>query len=301
MPPPKQIIKLASKLDDSVNFVLPNGQETRYVRRQGSDYIIVYLSSHNGCNKSCRFCHLTQTNQTDFVSASYTDMVIQAITVLQHYEKEVKEGRQTPVEKVHFNWMARGEPLSNQILFKRWTELSNELIQIASEFGLKECNFNISSIFPKLDDGKERQRVYLIPSKTNTPTIYYSLYSLNENFRKRWLPKAEEPVIALTALVDWQRYTGGSVVLHWAFIKGDNDSKEQVQEIINLVKASGLIARFNLVRYNPFSSNQGQESSEEVVQERFKQLSEAMKVPGSRIVPRVGFDVAASCGMFIKQ
>ena len=53
------------------------------------------------------------------------------------------------------------------------------------------------------------------------------------------------------------------------------------------------------MRYNPYSPAQGRESAEEVVQERFEQLSSAMKLSGSKIIPRVGRDIAASCGMFI--
>ena len=67
-----------------------------------------------------------------------------------------------------------------------------------------------------------------------------------------------------------------------------------------MIKDSGIKARMNVVRYNPFGPGQGKESSEEVIQARFEQLKQVMLVPGSRIVPRVGTDVAASCGCFIE-
>ncbi len=72
---------LHSYEDKSVNFVFDNMLEARFVRRV-EDYFIVYLSSHDGCNKACRFCHLTQTKQTSFNETTLEEYLIQAKTVL---------------------------------------------------------------------------------------------------------------------------------------------------------------------------------------------------------------------------
>lgn len=285
---------LTSELDRSVNFVLPTGQEARYVRRE-DEYFIVYLSSHNGCNKACRFCHLTQTGQTDYVETTMEGFLDQAKLVLDHYRQQVSAGREAPAKRVNFNWMARGEPLDNSVVVGEWEALVANLKDLCIGLDFEAVNFNISTIVPK---------TYTAGFKfcgETQPHIYYSLYSLEERFRSRWLPKAACPEEVMDALVAWQGRTEGQVTLHWTFIEGENDSDECVAKIMRLVQQKGLDAKFNLVRYNPYSDSQGRESSEQIIEMRFQKLSSVMTAPGSRVVPRVGFDVKASCGMFVSR
>jgi 23S rRNA (adenine2503-C2)-methyltransferase len=285
---------LISTLDKSVNFVLDNGQEARYVRRE-DDYFIVYLSSHNGCNKACRFCHLTQTNQTDFVEATMDDFVIQATLVLNHYRDMVKTGQEPAASRIHFNWMARGEPLDNSVVITQWKDVVQKLTSQAYQVGITSLSFNLSTIVPATYLGD------FTFSGDVQPHIYYSLYSLEKEFRRRWLPKAKEPLSVLADLKAWQSRTNGNLTLHWAMIEGENDDSHTVDRIASAVTEIGLTAKFNLVRYNPYSSSQGNEPEENVLAQRFAQIVPVMIAPGSRIVPRVGFDVKASCGMFVES
>lgn len=300
-------LQLTSAEDASVNFVLDNGQECRYVRRT-ADYIIVYLSSHNGCNQACRFCHLTQTGQTDMVPASILEMEQQVVRVLTYYKEQVIAGKEPVAKTIHFNWMARGEPLLNPSITGEWKILSLSLRRIASGISLSlgveaedlQVKFNISTIMPKTEllDFFTRSMQNIAPQLI--PTIYYSLYSTDPSFRRRWLPKAADVESSLGKLRMFQE-NGGKIVLHWAFIRMQNDTVEEIDKIGDLIYKYEIKARFNLVRYNPFSHAQGQESYEEVIQARFEQMKRYMTVPGSRIVPRVGFDVSASCGMFVPK
>jgi 23S rRNA (adenine2503-C2)-methyltransferase len=282
---------LKSKIDASVNYVdwVPEGGafESRFVQRT-PEYFITYLSSHTGCNKACRMCHLTQTGQTMMQAATIADYVEQADRVLAHY------ATQQPAQRVNYNFMARGEPMANPSVIHDWAALRDALQARADHHGIGLAKFNLSTIMPT-----ETREVDLVKefSEPNTH-LYYSLYSMNPRFRKRWLPKAIEPELALDKLAAWQHATGRIVTLHWAFIEGENDDMQTLDDIISAVHSRGLVTKLNAVRYNPYSDKQGREPSLDILNRNFQYLNEALGSAKSRIVPRVGHDVAASCGMF---
>lgn len=283
---------LRSAEDRSVNLIRPKGEgffEARYVRRT-EDYFICYVSSQSGCNLSCRFCHLTKTRQTSFDQADLADFTSQIDAVLAHHRAS-----ETPSPKMNVNFMARGEPLLNPVVRTGMKGLHDHVLSAITDAGVSEVVYNPSSIFPK---GTED--LCLADAFGDLPiTPFWSLYSLNLRFRKRWLPKAIAPDDALIKLLNFQQATGREVVLHWALIAGENDSDQDFEEIANLVELSGLEARLNLVRYNPADEKSGVEAPEDRYQAALDIIGGVMKRPGSRIVPRVGFDVKASCGMFV--
>lgn len=281
-------LQLDSELDMSRNFIFDKGFEARFVRRT-DDYFICYLSSHTGCNKSCRFCHLTQTGQTGFLEASIDELIDQATAVFQYY------ATQKPAERVHINWMARGEPLASSVIRGCWPELSNRLLELCARYGLakERVTFKMSSIFPS------DENVDLSKFEINKPDIYYSLYSLDPHFRRRWIPKSEDPVAVFKKLKAYSD-SGGRVIIHHALIENENSSEDDATLIGDFIKSYDLNCKINIVRYNPFDARCGEEASEVAIQSYFNRITPYMKQEGSRIVPRVGFDVKASCGMFVE-
>lgn len=286
-----QTTVLPSSLDASVNWVtegdFPGKIEARYVRRC-RNYFICYLSSQTGCDKACRMCHLTQTGQTRMVDVDLDDYFRQAADVLAHYDT------QEPAEIVHFNFMARGEVFANPNVREHGDELIDGLAEMAVARNLVP-RFKFSTIMP--EELCEIELAKLFPR--HNPDIYYSLYSVNPAFRRRWLPKALPAELALAKLARYQDVTRKIPVIHFAFIEGENDSAEDVEAICEAINAAGLRVDINVVAYNPFSPQQGREPAANVI-ERNARIFGAL-LPGAevKLVNRVGFDVKASCGMFV--
>jgi adenine C2-methylase RlmN of 23S rRNA A2503 and tRNA A37 len=99
-------------------------------------------------------------------------------------------------------------------------------------------------------------------------------------------------------LKDYQDHSKKAIKIHYAFIKGENDSLDDLEDICTYVYRHDLNVEFNLVRYNPASTEQGEESSQETIDRNISFLRRNLsgKV---QIIPRVGVDVAASCGCFV--
>ncbi len=282
---------LNSEIDRSVNFVeeqLVGFIESRFVRKC-DEYFVAYLSSQTGCNRGCTFCHLTATGQTSFVDSSHNDFMAQAIQVFKHYRKQ-----NSAAKYMHYSFMARGEPLANKILLESGDELLLKLGQVAKEEGLP-AKFNISTIMPMTLKNSLTDIFNYI-----SPTIYYSLYSTNVEWRKKWMPAAMDPIAALLMIKEYQEFSKKIIKIHFPFIAGENDSEEDIHRVCDAIKKINLICEFNLVRYNPAAPDQGVESSEEVISRNVNIFKERFNFDSKvKIIPRVGFDVKASCGMFV--
>ena len=289
------LVVLKSKEDDSVNFVSrregPGFFEARYVRRR-PDYFVAYLSSQSGCAQACRMCHLTATGQNLDVDALPKDFLLQAQRVLEWYDQSGKEAK-----VVHFNFMARGEPLKN-----RWLrEEGDKVLELLATEALSRSLFPrylISTIMPV---GMKYNFRLTDSFKVFHPEIYYSVYSVDEAFRRRWLPFAMPVKGALLILKDYQEMTSKIPKLHWAFIRGQNDSAESMARLCDAVNGIGLRVDVNIVRYNPYSEKYGEESGEDVIYRNAEILKTSLPLSNVQVVKRVGFDVMASCGMFVGQ
>ena len=209
--------------------------------------------------------------------------------VLDHYRRFAP-----PARSVHFNFMARGEPLANPFLLAHADELLGDLARRAVALDLRP-RYLVSTIFPRDLGGRLLEDIFV----TYQPEIYYSLYSMSETFRRRWLPKACPPEEALDRLASWQRSSYKIFKIHYAFIAGENDSEADVHAICDALEQRRLMVHVNIVRYNPLDPRRhGVEPPEEIIQRNARIYQSRLPQARVRVIPRVGFDVQASCGMF---
>ena len=300
-----QTAKFFSKIDESVNTVL-DGFETRYVRREDAD--IIYLSSFKGCDLACRMCHLTQQGQTDMTAATHQDFITQAVESLREmmiYRRSIGD---LDIKTIHFNFMARGEPLKNQVILHEFDKLAQDLISVTvDETGLVypialDIKFKISTVLPDLyqydAEGRIVGGIERLAFKKHKPEIYYSIYSTDANFRRRWLPKAWPVQDALRVLANYDT-DGGTVRFHSPFIFAENDDMIEVDNVIRAINYYSLPKKFNIIRYN----SPDESKSQETPMEHLLSIKHYLELKGFEVqmVERVGEDVQASCGMFYAE
>ena len=298
---------LRSKTDNSVNWINPFKNsviETRYVRR-GEHYISAYLSSQNGCNMGCKFCWLTVTKQDSFKHVDIPAFSMQLGHVLDHAKEIDSDVKKRKKVRVNINMMSRGEPLANRYIVNRYREFYEALEDMVVDSGYKEMKMNISTIMPHTMKQRELTDV-LCTSRNDNTNIYYSLYSIKEQFRKKWIPNALPYKKALRKLKNYQDKSGKPIAIHFALIEGENDNVEDVQDMCDILREYNFERlKFNLVRFNPHPSmSQYKEPTQEKMDRIFDMLKKVAKdetivTNKSRTVPRAGPDVFASCGMFI--
>jgi adenine C2-methylase RlmN of 23S rRNA A2503 and tRNA A37 len=154
--------------------------------------------------------------------------------------------------------------------------------------------FNISTIMPKTLGNRKLSDIFGLI----TPTIYYSLYSLEEDFRIEWIPQGMDTDLAFKNLKDYQRITKKIIKFHQTLIENVNDSFENAVSIAAKIQEYKLLSEYQIVRYNSFSDNEGKESSEEHIEAWITQMDRLLVYSEVKILNRVGHDVNASCGMF---
>ena len=87
------------------------------------------------------------------------------------------------------------------------------------------------------------------------------------------------------------------IKIHGCFIKGENDSNEDLVELTDRINEFELNVEYNIVRFNPDVNSLYQES------DRLEEISKMLRYftnscGGVRLIPRVGPSAYASCGMF---
>lgn len=305
-----QLLNKMSSNDGSINYIMkpqsllnnndPNSLvECRYVRRSPS-YISAYVSSHTGCKMGCTFCWLTQSSQKSFRHTTINDFCEQLNTILVNSPDSFDDRKNI---RVNINFMARGEAMANKYIVNNYSELYDELGNTAKKNGYDKIKINISSIYPTSLSGHSLNDIF----KNRPVNFYYSIYSINQKFRREFLPSALPVEYALDNLKSLQdKHNDNTVVFHCAFIKGHNDDINDVQKMADLIKSYNFKkTKFNLVRLNPYIKNGKpimMESDMSTLRNIFNIMNSAVTnkvdTQKSRIINRIGPDVFASCGMF---
>ena len=227
----------------------------------------VCVSTQVGCAVGCQFC---MTGQSGLLRQISSAEIVAQVVLARSLRK---------VDKVVF--MGMGEPSHN---------LDNvleaiELLATHGAIGHKNL------VFSTVGDPRAFER---LPQGQVKPALAVSLHTTDAALRARLLPRA--PRISPAELVEqaesYAQATGYPIQYQWTLLAGINDSNEEVERLIPLLK--GKKAMMNFIPFNSVEGSGFQRPSEE----RAWEMTQALRRHGIIACLRdsAGQDVDGGCG-----
>jgi 23S rRNA (adenine2503-C2)-methyltransferase len=146
--------------------------------------------------------------------------------------------------------LARTKRKVSKVVFMGMGEPSHNLDNVLEAIDLLGTIGNIGHknlVFSTVGDERAFER---LPQGRVKPALALSLHTTKADLRERLLPRA--PRISPEELVDhaerYARLTGYPVQYQWTLIDGVNDSEEEIEGIVRLLK--GKYALMNMIPYN---------------------------------------------------
>ncbi|QRM18908.1 RNA methyltransferase [Dechloromonas sp. TW-R-39-2] len=185
------------------------------------------VSTQVGCAVGCLFCMTGQEGLLRQVGSA--EIVAQVILAR----------RMRKVSRVVF--MGMGEPSHNL------DNVMEAIETLGTSAGIGHKNL----VFSTVGDRRAFERLPQGPVK---PALALSLHTTQADLRARLLPKA--PRIAPDELVElgeqYARATGYPIQYQWTLLAGVNDSDEELEGIIRLLKG-----KYAMMNFIPYNSNEG--------------------------------------------
>lgn len=225
------------------------------------------VSTQVGCAVGCLFCMTGQEGLLRQVGSA--EIVAQVVLAR----------RQRKVTRVVF--MGMGEPSHNL------DNVMEAIETLGTVAGIGHKNL----VFSTVGDRRAFERLPQGPVK---PALALSLHTTKAELRTKLLPKA--PRIDPDELVDlgehYARTTGYPIQYQWTLLAGINDSDEEVEGIIRLLKG-----KYAMMNFIPYNSNEGL-GFERPSWERASQLAGRLHQSGilARLRNSAGQDVDGGCG-----
>ncbi|MFC1666998.1 23S rRNA (adenine(2503)-C(2))-methyltransferase RlmN [Candidatus Omnitrophota bacterium] len=229
-------IKLKERLEsidgtEKFLFELSDGNFIETVLIYADKRRTVCLSTQVGCKYACRFC---ASGLKGFVRNLYSSEIINQILSLQH-----AFGRQI----TNFVFMGMGEPLDNYENVSKSIVIMNS--REALGIGARRITLSTCGIIP----GIERFKRLGIQAN-----LSISLHATNNKLRDFLMPinkiyPLEKLILSCERFI---QQTGRKLTLEYVLIKGKNDSSDDAQKLLSIVKR--LKAKVNLIPYSPVSN-----------------------------------------------
>lgn len=231
----------------------------------------VCISTQVGCKMGCKFCASTLDGWVRNLSAG--EMLAQVYLIQKISEERVS----------NVVLMGTGEPLDNYEQFVKFVKM------ISDENGLhiSQRNLTVSTcgIVPMM---------YRLAEEHFQITLALSLHASNQDKRLELMPIANQYPLeeVMQACKYYFEQTGRRITFEYSLVGGVNDSRQDVEQLIHLVK--GLNCHMNLIPVNPIKERSFVQSQQDVILS-FKNKLEKNGI-NVTIRREMGRDIDGACG-----
>ena len=279
-----QIVTEQISIDKTHKWLLEfaDGQRVEMVYIPEEDRGAVCISTQVGCAMGCRFCHTGSQKLTrNLTAGEIVGQFMVARDVYNEWPTKTDENRMLSNIVV----MGMGEPLQNvENVIKAMNIITDgEGIAVSR----RRITLSTSGIAPKIVEVAEATGVRLaISLHAPTDEIRSQIMPINKKY-----PLAE----VMKACQNYQSKDGSRyITFEYLMLNGVNDSIENANQLINLMKKYQINAKFNLIAFNPWPGCGFEPSSNNRIHAFAKVLNHAGYAAPIR-TPR-GQDILAACG-----
>lgn len=283
-------------------FKVRNGIIEMSLLMNKDDMDVVCVPTHHFCNMGCKMCHLTNNKlNKKMVPINIEDF----LNCLVKSVCNSKGFRRTKKKKLLISFMGVGEPLLNLELIEK---VYKSEIYIKDRLGYDDISYALASMMPNNNILKLIELV----NNINMPLkIHFSLHNPIDLKRKELIPSTNVSVEkALNNLVNYrniiqsnkrimEKYikfhrTNDPIEIHYTLIDNVNDSDEELNNMISLLKKYRIPIKF--LKFNP-TSTMSISRNENIWIDKIK------KIPNLRVktYSPPGKEVGSSCGEFTKH
>lgn len=280
---PKIVAEQLSK-DKTRKWLLEfeDGKRVEMVYIPEDDRGAVCVSTQVGCAVGCRFCHTGSQKLTRNLTAG--EIVGQFMVARDTYKEWP-----SPTNEVRYLSnivvMGMGEPLHNQENVIKALNILTDGDGIA--ISRRRITMSTSGIASKI-----------VPTIQATGVrLAISLHAPNDEIRSKIMPINDKFSIAeiLRACKEYQDGDGSRyITFEYLLLDGVNDSIENANQLIALMKKNQLRASFNLIPFNPWPGCVFKPSEPQKVKAFARQLEKAGFAAPVRVAR--GQDILAACG-----
>ena len=257
-------------------FELPDGNLVESVWMKYHHGNSVCISSQVGCRMGCRFCASTLDGLERNLLPS--EMLEQIYSIIRHTGERVS----------NIVIMGTGEPMDNYDNFLRFIRMiSDEKGQNISQRNITVSTCGIVPNMRRL--AEEKLQI----------TLALSLHATTDEKRKQLMPIANK--YSLKEVIEACKYyfekTGRRITFEYSLVAGVNDTKEDAEELVALVR--GMNCHINLIPVNPIKERSFEKPSKKSA-DNFKNKLEKSGI-NVTIRREMGRDIDGACGQLRKS